>query len=414
MKIVLVKPPFVNIKTGPPIGLAYLSNVLKEQGHDVKIIDINTRISHKYKKFGRYTRDFVVPDTHPAKEYAYSHLDDYCGEVLSWSPDIVGFSLSYPTAEYGIEMARKISPHVRCIVGGPQATYNESKLLNLGYFDTVVSGYGEEAVLEAIHKKGIISKDLEKSKEYRPDYSELPLELYNGRLPLLTSRGCPNRCFYCTHRLQYIVHSAASVVDQINSVPNIRDVMYNDSNINASTSRTVKLFTELAKIKDPPPGVIAGVEVNTGFKEYIPKMAEAGIREVRIGIESGSARERGSMNRPPTDNDLTAAFVKELTDHNILTHAQFIFCYPDQSENDRRETTDLMKRLNDTCDTRYIKHIWYRFVVHHGTEDFFNKKYGVTASSPQNWENHLYTPQKVEQLYREYSQKIPDNARILI
>jgi len=414
MKIVLVRPPFMNIKKGPPIGLAYLSNVLKNAGHEVNIFDINIFINKKYRNIGNYTRNFVLPESHKAVIFAYRKIDDYCTKILALAPDLVGFSLSYPTFQYGIELAKRLSKHVRCIAGGPQATFNEESLLGLGCFDTVVSGYGEEAVLDALTKNGIISKELDRSKDYQPDYIDLPLNHYKGVLPVITSRGCPNRCHFCTQHLPLFFHSLDSIIDRIKKNPKIREIIYNDSNINISPKRTEYFFTELAKLKKPPPGHVFGLEVKKGFERYISKMSEAGIKIVRVGIESGAIRERNSMNKKFFDNDLVIAFIKELSDHKITTWAQYIFCYPDQTEEDRQETLALMAGINRSCKSAFIKHFWYRFVVHHGTEKLFQKKYGVIYSSPLNWKNGLYTTEKIEKLAEKYRLLIPINARIFL
>ena len=118
---------------------------------------------------------------------------------------------------------------------------------------------GEEAVLEALHKNGIISKPLVKKKRYKPDYSEIPIENYGGRLPVLSTRGCPNRCSFCTQHLPLYFHSIESAVDQIENTPNIKEVIYNDSNINISKKGTKELFTRIARVKNPPRGHVFGL-----------------------------------------------------------------------------------------------------------------------------------------------------------
>lgn len=414
MKISLVSPPFIDIKNGPPIGLAYLSSVLKKNGYNVKIIDLNIEVNRKYRNIGNYSRDFILPESHFAFKYAYRKIDDYSKKILSSSPDIVGFSLSSPTEKYGTALAKKVSKYVHCIAGGPHVTFNAKSLLESGCFDSLVIGYGEEAVLEALHKKGMITKDLDKTKEYFPDYSDLPINKYKGVFPVITSRGCPHRCNFCTQHFPLHLHSIDSTVNLIKNTPKIREVMYNDSNINIIPERTEYLFAEIAKLKNPPPGHIFGLEIKQGFEKYIPKMASAGVKEARVGIESGSIRERKSMNKPRFDNDIVIDFIKELNRHHILTWAQFIFCYPNQTENDRGETLALMKRINNSCNQVYIRHIWNKFVVHDSLEELFKDKYNVTTISPSNWQNSIYTPDKIEKLAKKYSSLIPLNAKILM
>lgn len=414
MKITLVRPPFVDIKFGPPIGLAYLNKALKDKGHEVSIIDMNIEINKRFWHIGAYNRDFVLPDNHPAVKYAYKNIERYCNDILNQKPEIVGFNLSYPTAKYGLEMAKRLSKFVRCIAGGPQATFNEENLLDIGHFDTIVSGYGEEAILEALNSRGVIHKALDPSKEYLPDYTGISIDRYNGRLPIVTTRGCPNRCTFCTQHFAYLYHSVESVVQQIKSTSNIREIMYNDSNINIDAKRTEKLFTELSKLKVKAPGHIFGMQIRKGFKAYISKMAEARVRIARVGIESGSIRERTSMNKPRVTNDLIVEFIKELAQNKIVTWVQFIFCYPDQTEKDREETLDLMNRINNECGSRHVKHFWYKFVVHHGKENFFKEQYGVITHSPQNWENIFYNHIEIKKLGKKCSRLIPPNAKIYL
>jgi len=413
MNIVLIRPPFMGLGSGPPIGLAYIQDILKKDGHNVLTWDINLELN-EFAGLEDYNRDFLISENNLAVKHAYRKIDKYCSEILDLKPDIVGFSLSYSTQKYGIEMAKRLSNKVRCIVGGPQASFNEHKLLDLGYFDTVVSGYGEEGVLKSLTAKGIISENLISSKHYYPDYRGINIQNYGGRLPIVTTRGCPNRCTFCTQSHPYFYHSIESVIDQIKNNTDIVEVMYNDSNINVNSKRTEELFNELSKLKNKPFGHIFGLQIKEGFTDYIDKMAAAGIKEVRIGLESGSQRERKNMNKPRFTNDLAVDFIKELTKYKIVTWVQFIFCFPDQTEEDRKKTLNLMNRINQECNTKYIKHFWYKFVVHHGTEDFFVKQYGVHSISPQNWENRLYNSKKVKRLKEKYSKLIPQNAKIYL
>lgn len=68
-KIILVRPPFIHLEAGPPIGLAYLQDILAKQGHKVLVWDINLSLVN-FKGLDQYNRDFVIPDNHPAVSYA--------------------------------------------------------------------------------------------------------------------------------------------------------------------------------------------------------------------------------------------------------------------------------------------------------------------------------------------------------
>ncbi len=410
MKIILIRPPFVGLETGPPIGLAYIQNELKCAGHDVSVRDLNLLVDNI--RDADIDRDFKISETNPAVRSAYDRLDEFCADILAQEPDVVGFSLAHNTVDYGIAMAKRLSRHVRCIAGGPQASFNEKALLAHGCFAAVVSGYGEEAVIPALYSNGIFSAKLIPGKDYRPDYSGMDLADYDGFFPIVTTRGCPNSCFFCTQHFPYYFHTIESVLEQLKCTKNIRRIHFNDSNINVNTSRTEKLFSELGRLGPLPPSIVFGFEIRQQYQRYVAKMAACGVKEAFIGLESGSLRERHSMLKPTWTNALAVEVIRELTANKIMTWAQFIFCYPDQTENDRQQTLAFMHRLNAEADPNYIRFQWFRFVVHLGLEESFNRKYGVIATSPKNWQNHCYAPQSVEQLGHKYRELIPQNGRL--
>jgi len=414
MHVVLVRPPFVDIDNGPPIGLAYLSGALKEAGHSVTIRDFNVGLHQEFLNYSEYTRDFTLSQEHPVYAYAYAKLDSYCDEILALDPDVVGFSLSYPTAEFGFSMAKRLQNEVRCIVGGPQATFHEEELLSTNSFRAVVSGYGEEGIVKALSTDGIIHASLRSDREYVPDYSAIDLSQYNHRYSLVTTRGCPNRCTFCTQHLPYFYHSLDSVTEQIASRNDIRYLMYNDSNINVNAARTTELFQRIKEIDRPIPSHVFGMQVVKGYEAYIPLMAATGVNEVRLGLESGSRRERDSMVKPAFDNEDVIRMVTLLSEYGITTWCQFIFSYPDQTDEDRDKTLSLMHQLNSAADQNLIKHFWFKFVVHHGTEEFFHSQYGVDATSPRTWTNQLYAPQRIATLKSQYETHIPSNAMIVL
>jgi len=103
-----------------------------------------------------------------------------------------------------------------------------------------------------------------------------------------------------------------------------------------------------------------------------------------------------------------------LTSAGICVWAQFIFCYPDQTEDDRRQTVELMKRLNGVSPPGLVRHFWYRFMVHHGVEELFRERYEVRAETPANWSSPLYHPERVERIHEFYRGRLPENAELYI
>ena len=170
----------------PLLGGITLATMLHERGYDVSV----------------YNENISGPiETHAA---AY---DDVC------SADVVGIGIMTPTASRGYTVADRIrrdAPGATVVLGGVHATMRPAEALAHG--DIVVCGEGE-SVIEAIARGdvpgGIVQAPRLEDLDELPtlnhflmrDFDKL-LERQGRRalyeLPVMTSRGCPYGCTYCT------------------------------------------------------------------------------------------------------------------------------------------------------------------------------------------------------------------------
>lgn len=207
MKICLISPPYnsaVKSTVGvssPPLGLAYIASVLRRD-HEVKIIDSGIL---------NYT------------------LEDVEREIRSFNPDIVGITSTTPSiyeAYKVAETAKKVNEDCTVVLGGPHVTFMPRRTLEeCKYVDIIVKGEGEETTKELVEKiekgaslnevKGISFRkgseiiDAEPRPFIKnideipfPSRDLLPMHLYqvNGvkYTTMLTSRGCPFKCSFCS------------------------------------------------------------------------------------------------------------------------------------------------------------------------------------------------------------------------
>jgi len=170
----------------PLLGPITLATILKDRGHDAVVYNENISGS--------------VLENPPAYE-------DVC------SADVVGISIMTPTANRGYAIAdrlRRDAPQVKIVFGGPHATFRPQEALAHG--DIVVRGEGERVIDQVVSgeiKGGIVDAPPLEDMDSLPtldhwlmrDFNKLlslcrRQELYE--LPVMTSRGCPYGCTYCS------------------------------------------------------------------------------------------------------------------------------------------------------------------------------------------------------------------------
>lgn len=130
MRILLINPPYeTDLSPGSfPLGLGYISSVLVEGGHKVKVLDI---------KALRYSRIHV-------EEIISNSIDQF---------DVVGISglvTIYSYIKWLAETIKKYNPSIPIVVGGSIASSIPELLLNKTKVDIACIGEGEITIKELI------------------------------------------------------------------------------------------------------------------------------------------------------------------------------------------------------------------------------------------------------------------------
>jgi radical SAM superfamily enzyme YgiQ (UPF0313 family) len=246
MNVLLIQPPVkdfyqTSIRT-QPIGLAYLASSLQSFGHDVEILDCQT---HRRQSL------FIPPELSYLKEfYPFSDLSPfklYTGFYhfgMEWEEirekigdskaEVFGISSNFtPYHEEALEIARivKEQDSKRIVVmGGSHVSGDPERVLQSPFVDYVILGEGEmrfplllEYVKRGVNKivEGIdgLGYRIEGKIKVNPlitfiqDLDSLPyparglLDLDRYRIKkkrstvIITSRGCPHGCSYCSAHL---------------------------------------------------------------------------------------------------------------------------------------------------------------------------------------------------------------------
>ena len=381
MKILLIDPPYT-IFTGYdnryfPVGLSYIGSVLKQNGHEVIIYDVdrerldtgNLNFSEEYKRLQNYLKE-INSDSHFIWKRLIKIIDDY-------NPDVIGITamtMTFGSAVKTAEICKKTKPNIIIIVGGPHATDWPEICFQSAYIDLCVSGEGEEtilSILEAIKDRksnyheipGVSFRSngqvhFGKVSPYAPDLNKYP---YSGRDLLMnhnqytsedmgvimTSRGCPYKCGFCSHSPKVRYRNLENVIDEIKHVRDkygTQQFAIKDDSFTVSKKRT-KQFCEML-IKDRLDiNWDCTTRVNLLDDELLDIMQEAGCNTVKVGVETGSERILKEVNKGVTFNQMRKT-ADMLNKHGIFWSAYFMYGLPTETKEDMLKTLQFMKELN--------------------------------------------------------------------
>jgi anaerobic magnesium-protoporphyrin IX monomethyl ester cyclase len=342
VKVTLVYPFFQPSKDNslfrfPPLGLGYVAASLKEHDVSVELVDC----------------------TFLSKEEAIE-------KVKRSKPQVVGVYSMFSFKKSSLEIARMLEDNCDLIVaGGPLPTLDPTGFLEV--FDAVVVGEGEETMVELVEHfekgtglsgvKGIAYKEGEAVRFNPPrgfvdDLDCLhfpPRELFDNAAykryyakrfgyttsPLITSRGCPFTCDFCSRPVfgrSFRSRSAGNIVDEVEHIVGLGydRVWFADDCFTLNRDHLLDVCGEIVCR-----GVDVGWEclsrVDTMSREVAIEMRNAGCVRVFFGIESGNDRVLGLMNKQITVKQARRA-VYTAKSAGLQVGAFFIVGYPGESD----------------------------------------------------------------------------------
>ena len=363
MKVLLIQPPIrdfyqTSIRT-QPIGLAYLAASLKSHGYEVGILDCQTseKKSIPIPSELSYLKDFYpFNDRSPFKLYTgYYHFgmswDEIREKIKGSKTHIFGISSSFtPYYQEALEIARIIKEWDQkriVVMGGCHVSCDPESVLKSPWVDYVVLGEGEirfPYLLKQIEKgtgghlkevDGIgykengeikinpLSTFIEDIEDFPPPAREL-LDLNRYRIGkkrstmIITSRGCPHGCAYCSTHLvmgsSFRSRSPQSILQEMIDCTHrfhIRSFDIEDDNFTFDQERAkrfMSLVVETFGEGNLELSAMNGVSFNSLDKELLPLMRKAGFKTVNLSFVSADPSFKERMGRPGT----TEAFDKIL------------------------------------------------------------------------------------------------------
>jgi radical SAM superfamily enzyme YgiQ (UPF0313 family) len=308
MKILLV----VKSKVMENLGVMYLAAVIKNAGHETKIVDIHG-----------------------------AHFDNE-----NYIPDIIGFSIMTGDLEKFKKLKhwltiRYATKKIKFIVGGPDPTFFPE---GYDWADEICRGEGELWFCNYLHSIGEMDRTMQ-----NPSINDIPwpdrTDFPNMKIrDFITSRGCPYSCTYCFNarwnrmfpeQKQVRVRNVDDVVAEIKSV-NPEYVYFQDSCFGVNMEWFVDFAKRMREEIKKPYQCNFRPEQITERRAYWLK--ESGCIAVRMALETASVRLRKLVGRNSYNlSDIVYASTL-LKEQNIMFMIQNIIGIPSATIEDDLET----------------------------------------------------------------------------
>jgi len=371
MRIILASPEAKvwSARKHIPLGLGYLAAVLREGGHEVMIFDAAVE-------------DVTV-------DY-YLELAEDRGKPY----DLIGITATTPLIQEAWEMAQLCKKRgLYTVLGGPHLTimpFESVQPPHSDYVDYVFKGESEYSFLELVNTleagrtPGVIpgihfrrGDELVSSPESPmiPDLDALPfpahdlfkIDQYTNLQPLtdgldpharsftiLTSRGCPYKCTFCSKPVTgdtWRARSVESVVQEWKWLVKglgATEIGVTDDIWNLKLPRAKAICRGIVEegVNTVPWVTVHGMKVNHGDLELYQLMKAAGCKRVGFGVENGDpGMLRNVIKKGQTVEMVREAFANAKA-AGLQTMGFFIFGMPGETEESMEKTIQLALELD--------------------------------------------------------------------
>jgi len=373
VRVMLINPKFhlpIDTRTTPHLGLAYLAAISERRGDEVLLFDADVE-------------DEPIADV-----------------VRRFRPDIVGITANTPQVKQAWRTAQAIKSvkDVPIVVGGPHPSVLPVESAERPEIDVVARGEGEEIwaeICDVVEKAlaadphfsardlldpqaglldstlGITFKthagELHNHPDHPPiaDMDSLPwpaygvfkMNRYTNLQPatdaidgaksfsVLTSRGCPYRCSFCSQSImpqKWRARSAENVLAEWRHLVEelgAQEIGVLDDSANIRVERLFKLSDLLIenKLNHVPWIFVNGIRANLASRELLAKMKAAGLKRTAFGVESGDPDILRAVDKR-VDLDTVRRAFKDAKAVGLETIGFFIIGLPGETEETMERT----------------------------------------------------------------------------
>jgi len=364
------------------LGLAYLGAVSEARGDTVRIYDAD------------------IED---------EPLDRF---LLEFQPEVVGITANTPQVKQAWRVAAVVKKHldVPVVLGGPHPSVVSEDLdfesARRPEADIVVRGEGEETWIEVCNRiedfkrdqsefgcramfdpgkrlwddvLGITYQTTDGELHRNPDrpaiadldslpwpaYHLFKMDRYTNLQPatdrvegarsfsILTSRGCPYRCTFCSQSIMPIrwrARSAENVLEEWRHLvvdQGAEEIGVLDDSANIQVKRLHRLSDLLIqnRLNHVPWIFVNGIRANLADKDLLAHMKQAGLKRTAFGVETGDPGILVSINKRIDHDTIRQAF-KNAKEVGLETIGFFIIGLPGDTRESMQRTIDFAIELD--------------------------------------------------------------------
>jgi len=341
-----------------PLGMLSIATFVRDAGFDVHMIDMN-----HYR--GNLEKD-----------------------LKEWKPRIIGIGGTTPSRIKSFRIAgivKKVLPESTVVYGGVNATFTAKEVLEqIPAIDYVIMGEGEhsfkELCISLLRSNGkdqdTLSglafrqgSDIRMNPQKRiQDLSELPvpdrglvkgnyrldMDFIPGRsAPIITSRGCPAMCNFCSASRMFpggvrfrLMNQVREEVTMLLEDPAIAGFKVFDSTFTSDRNHVLS-FCEM--IRPFNKQWECEIRADTVDYELLKTMKEAGCYYVNMGLESADEQRLRKISKGISTNQALQVMA-DCRDLGILVKVFFTFGHPGQTYAECMEDVRFIRKYRKSID----------------------------------------------------------------
>lgn len=363
----------------PPLGIAYLSSYLKQNGHEVSIRD--TAIEG-YDNITHIDSKMCLIGESVESIQSFLSINN---------PDVIGISVLFANLMDGVHqicnIAKQVNPNVVICVGGNHITNvirdYQIKMDDLRNIANINIDYYFIGESEKTFCNFVLNKDLngvcfwrdgkfvinenkngflDISDLLKPDWESFNMEKYfsvglfhsaqsysNRVLPIMASRGCPEKCQFCTTPLTWGSKVRWTNVKRIYEEIKfgvekfkIGEIQFQDDTLTANLKHLYELCDFLDEFKLPwctPNGIKVNYHQKNQF-EMFSKMKKSGCYQTTFACESGSQRVLDEIVIKNIKVDSFRENIQKAKDAGLFVHTFWIVGFPGETKKEMELTIE--------------------------------------------------------------------------